>query len=260
MKELFTLVLYQPIFNALVFIYNIVPGNDIGVAIIILTIVIKLVLYPLTVKSIKSQRDLQKIQPKIQEIQKKYKNQRDVMSQELMKLYKAEKVNPFSSCLPLLIQLPFFIAVFSVFRSGLGGSESLSALYPFVSNPGELSHVTLGFIDLSKDHNVYLALLAGLAQFWQGKMLVQKKPPVKVPGSKDENMAASVNAQMTYIMPLVTIYISWILPAGLVLYILVTTLLTVAQQYYIFRKTNSNGQKNGDIAKGKGVIEGEKAN
>lgn len=236
MKQLYTLLLYQPIFNVLVFLYNIIPGNDIGAAIVLLTIIIKIILYPLTAKSIKSQKELQRIQPKIQELQAKYKNQKDILSQELMKLYKSEKVNPFSSCLPLLIQLPFFIAVFSVFRNGLSDPSSLQMLYPFIDNPGLLNPVSLGLYDLSKDHNIMLSILAGATQFWQGKMLVQKKPPLHMPGAKDETMAVMMNKQMTYIMPLFTVYISWVLPAGLVLYIMVTTLLTIAQQYLVFRK------------------------
>lgn len=242
MKELYTILLYQPIFNALVFLYNIIPGHDIGVAIVLLTIIIKIILNPLTAKSLRSQRDLQKIQPKIQELQQKYKHQKDVLSQELMKLYKAEKVNPFSSCLPLLIQLPFFIAVFSVFQNGLTNPESLKMLYPFIHNPGNINHLTFGIIDLAKANNLVFAILAGIAQFWQGKMLVKKKPPQNVPGSKDESMTAAMNVQMTYFMPLITIYISWLLPAGLVLYIVVTTLLTIFQQYRIFKKKDVSQQ------------------
>lgn len=243
MVQLYTTLLYQPIFNALVFLYNIIPGNDIGVAIIVLTFIIKILLYPLTVKSIQSQRDLQKIQPKIQELQKKYKNQKEILSQELMKLYKSENVNPFSSCFPLLIQLPFLIAVFSVFRNGLSNPESLQMLYPFVYNPGALDPFMFGIIDLSQDHNLLLAVVAGISQLWQGKMLVQKKPPVQVPGSKDESMAAAMNTQMTYVMPFITVYISWILPAGLVLYLIVSTLLTIAQQHYMFRVNKGDKQQ-----------------
>ncbi len=236
MKQFYTLILYQPIFNTLVVLYNYMPGNDIGAAIIILTIIIKIILYPLTAKSIKSQRDLQLIQPKIQEIQEKYKGQKDVLSQELMKLYKAEKVNPFSSCLPLLIQLPFFIAVFSVFRNGLSGNDSLQLLYPFIHNPESLNPISLGFLDLSKNHNLILAVVAGATQFWQGKMLMQKKPLVHGAGAKDEDMAVAMNKQMTYIMSLFSAYISWVLPSGLVVYIITTTLLTILQQYMVFHK------------------------
>src|SRR3989344_4707493 len=197
MKELYTLLLYQPIFNALVFIYNIIPGHDIGIAIVLLTVIIKIVLNPLTAKSLRSQRALQKIQPKIQELQQKHKHQKDVLSQELMKLYKEEKVNPFSSCLPILIQLPFLIAVFSVFRNGLTDPESLKMLYPLVHNTGSINSFSFGIIDLAQTKNIVLSILAGLTQFWQGKMLVQKKPLMNVAGSKDESMTAAMNMQMT---------------------------------------------------------------
>jgi YidC/Oxa1 family membrane protein insertase len=240
MAELFNTILYQPIFNLLVFLYNIVPGNDIGIAIILMTIIIKVILYPLTAKSLKSQRDLQKIQPQITELQKKYKDQKEKLSQELMALYKREKVNPFSSCFPMLIQLPFLIAVFMVFRNGLTNPEALDALYSFIHNPGKLDPTGFGFLNLANP-NIVLAVLAGAAQFWQTKMLVQKKPPKGIPGSKDESMTAAMNKQMTYFMPLLTVFIGTRLPGGLMLYWLTTTFLTVGQQYWLFRK--KPGQK-----------------
>lgn len=234
MSQLFNAILYQPTFNLLVFLYNI-AGHDIGLAIILMTVIIKLVLYPLTSKSLKSQQDLQKIQPKIQGLQQKYKGQKEKLSQELMALYKREKVNPFSSCFPTLIQLPFLIAVFVVFRAGLTNPDALSALYPFITHPGALNPISFGFLDLSKT-NLYLAVLAGAAQFWQTKMLVSKKPAIKSEGSKDENMAAAINKQMTYFMPIFTVFVGITLPAGLMLYWVVTTILTIAQQYILFRK------------------------
>lgn len=211
--------------------------NDLGLAIIILTVIIKIVLYPFSLKSIRSQRELQRIQPRVAEIQKKYKDQKEVLSRELMLLYKHEKVSPFSSCLILLIQLPFLIAVYQVFSTGLS-SENLTGLYPFIHNPGSLNKISFGFLDLSKN-NILLAVFAGIAQFWQSKMLVTKKPPLKVPGSKDESMAAAVNAQMTYLMPIVTILIGMKLPGGLILYWFLTTLLTIFQQYYMFRSDSN---------------------
>src|SRR3989344_8914723 len=131
MGHLFYIILYQPILNALVVLYNIVPGRDLGVSILLLTLLIKLVLYPLTARSLKVQRQMQLLQPKINELQKKYKGQKEVLSKELMGLYKKEKVNPFSSCLPLLIQLPFLIAVYRVFIDGLKPA-AISGLYTFV--------------------------------------------------------------------------------------------------------------------------------
>ena len=234
MSQIFTVVFYQPILNLLVFLYNIVPGHDIGLAIIIMTVVIKLILLPLSKQSIKSQKALQEIQPKIDEIKKMYADKKEEQGRAMMELYKKEKVNPFSSCLPLLIQLPFLWAVFRVFRAGLSG-QSLDLVYSFIYRPEVIDTISLGFINLAKP-NVILAILAGLAQFWQAKMMTTKKPEVKSEGSKDESMMAAMNKQMLYMMPALTVFIGLSFPGGLALYWLVTTVLTALQQLYVFKK------------------------
>jgi len=234
MSEIFTTVLYQPILNLLVFLYNVIPGGDLGVSIIVLTIIIKLVLYPLSRQSIKSQKALQDLQPKINEIKKQYKDDKEGQAKAMMALYKNNKVNPLSSCLPLLIQLPFLIAVFQVFRTGLQ-PESLDLLYSFITNPGQLNQISFGFLNLAEP-NIILAVLTGAAQFWQTKMLSSSRPKKVTPGAKDEDMMAMMNKQMLYFMPVITVVIGASLPAGLIIYWLITTLLTVFQQQIMFRK------------------------
>jgi len=234
MVEIFNIIFYQPLFNLLVYFYNIIPGNDIGIAIIVLTVIIKLLLYPLSIKSIKSQKALQDLQPKIEALKAKYKDQKEKLASEMMELYKKEKVSPFSSCLPLLIQFPFLIAVYQVFRAGLSNG-SFDQLYSFVANPGQINPIAFGFIDLSEPQ-IFLAVLAGAAQFWQSKMLISKKPEIKSEGSKDENMMTTMNRQMTFMMPIITIIIGFSLPGGLVLYWFVMTLLTALQQLITFNK------------------------
>jgi len=234
MSQIFNVVFYQPILNLLVFLYNVVPGHDIGLAIIIMTVVIKLILLPLSKQSIKSQRSLQELQPKIDEIKKKYAGNKEEQGRAMMQLYKQEKVNPFSSCLPLLIQLPFLWAVFMVFQAGLSG-KSLNLVYPFIYQPEFINTMSLGFINLAKP-NVVLAVLAGLAQFWQAKMMTTKRPEVKGSGAKDEDMMAIMNKQMLYMMPALTVFIGLSFPGGLALYWLVTTLLTALQQLYLFKQ------------------------
>lgn len=237
MVQLFNIILYQPIFNLLVGIYNIIPGHDIGVAIVLLTVIIKLILYPFSLQSIKAQKSMRDLQPKIEELKKRHKDQKDALAREMMQLYKQEKINPMSSCLPLLIQFPFLIAVYRVFRAGLG-EGSLNMLYSFIHNPGTLNPISFGLLDLSKPQAV-LAVLAGAAQFWQSKMMITKKPPKPVgnkEGAKDEGMAAAMNKQLLYMMPAITVIIGLTLPGGLALYWLVTTLLMVAQQEYSFKK------------------------
>lgn len=234
MFQIFQVIFYEPILNLLVFLYNILPGHDIGLAIIAMTVIIKLILLPLSKQSIKSQKSLQTLQPKIDELKKKYAGNKEELGRVMMQLYKQEKVNPFSSCLPLLIQLPFLWAVFIVFRDGLS-NQALSSIYFFISQPGIINPISFGLVDLSKP-NLVLAVLAGAAQFWQAKMMVTKRPEVKGPGAKDEDMMAIMNKQMIYMMPILTVVIGMTFPGGLALYWLITTVLTALQQLYLFKQ------------------------
>ena len=231
---LYNEVFYKPIFNYLIWLYNSVPGSDIGLAIIILTITIRLLLYPLSLQSIKSQKALSSLQPQIEELRKKYKSDRERMAQELMGLYKKEKVNPASSCLPTLIQFPFLIAVYQVFARGLASNGFDQYLYPFVSNPGHINTMSFGIIDLAVP-NLILAFLAGGAQFIQTRMLIHTKQPPKdiknpIPVAKDEKLLSGMNKQMMYFMPVITVVIGASLPSGLALYWFLTTLVLALQQ------------------------------
>ena len=242
--SIFNAIFFQPILNLLVWLYVTVPGSDIGIAIILLTLVIKIVLYPLTHIQIKQQRAMQELQPKIEEIRKRLKDDKEKQAAELMELYKKEKVNPAASCLPLLVQLPVFIALYHALSVGLA-SQGLNQLYPFVPNPQTIQTMFLGIFDLTKP-NYILAIAAAGIQFWQTKMILKPPaatvtaPPPEVansPGAKDESMTAIMNKQMTYMMPIMTAVIGFSLPGGLTLYWLVMSLLTVAQQALVMRRT-----------------------
>lgn len=233
MSGIFQTVLYQPILNAFVALYNLIP--DVGAVILIITLIMKLVLYPLTNKSIRAQRSLTALQPKMEALKKEYKDDQQKLAQETMKLYKEHKVNPLGSCLPLLIQLPIFIALYKVFNAGLRG-EDLNLLYSFVHNPGALSPISAGFLNLVTP-NIILAVLAGVAQFLQAKSMTRKSPPKTAgSGGKDEDMMAMMNKQMLYVMPVLTVVIGTRLPGGLSLYWFFSTILTAAQQYWVAKK------------------------
>jgi YidC/Oxa1 family membrane protein insertase len=235
MTHLLTIIFYQPILNLLIWLYNIVPGHDLGIAIILLTIIIKVLLLPLSKKAIISQKALQDLQPKIEELKKKYPDNKEEQGKAMIKLYQENKINPLSSCLPLLIQLPFLIAVYQVFMNGLKNG-SLDLVYSFIQKPDIINVVSFGFLDLSKPC-IPLAVLAGLAQFWQAKMMITKKPPASAgKGALDENMTAMLNKQMLYFMPAFTVFIGISLPGGLTLYWFVVTVLTALQQVFIFNK------------------------
>ncbi len=240
--EILKIIFFEPVLNLLVLLYSTVSFNDLGVAIILLTIVIKAILLPLSQKSIKVQRSMQEIQPEIEEIKNKYKDNKEEQGRALMRLYKEKKVNPFSSCLPLLIQLPFLIAVFQVFRSGI--DKNLDLVYPFLANfqPETINYIAFGFLDLEKP-NIVLAVLAGAAQFWQAKMMMNIKKKTKDTNNEEDvkkptGMAEMMSKQMLYFMPILTVIIGSQLPGGLTLYWLVVTILTAIQQLYVFKKIN----------------------
>ncbi len=235
----FYIILYQPLFNSLVLLYNYVPGHDFGIAIILLTIIIRFILYPLSVKAVNSQRNLQKLQPLMKEIQNKYKDDKEKQAKETLALYKKEKINPFSGLLLSLIQIPILIALYRVFWSGLNPKE-LSVLYSFISNPGNINPWFLYIIDLSKP-NLILAIFAGAVQYFQTKMLLPKNVPSAGGQGKGADMSQIMQKQMTYFMPVFTVIILIGLPSALGLYWTTSGLFSIIQQYLIFRGKKVGG-------------------
>ncbi len=234
MSNFFHLILTQPLLNALVWLYNIIPGQDVGLAIIALTLLIRVILVPAFQKSLRSQKELQHLQPQLEEIRRKHKDDKEAQTRATLELYKQHKVNPFSSCLPLLVQLPILIALYRVFLTGLNGNVA-GDLYPFISDPGKIQTTFLGFVNLASP-NLYFGLAAGLFQFVQSKMMAPKKSS----GGAADKTQALMNAQLLYFMPIVTVLIAARLPAGLAVYWIVTTLFAIGQQYYIMRKDKKN--------------------
>lgn len=247
MIALYQTVLYQPIFNLFVWLYNVLPGHDVGLVILAITILVRLILWPLTSASIKSQRALQDLQPKMAAIKLEYANDKQKQTQAIMEMYKNNKVNPLASCLPMLVQLPILIALYTVLQDGLHSKNLADSLYPFVSNPGSINQISLGFLNMAESNKV-LAILAGGAQYLQARTMTRKSPPKQAgEGAKDEAMMAMMNKQMLYLMPVMTVVIGFNLPGGLTLYWFFGTLLMVGQQLWLSRKYQSKD----------GVIEGE---
>lgn len=239
MGSFFDTILFQPIFNLLVLIYNFLPGSDFGLAIVILTILTRLLFSPLSLKTLRSQRALAQIQPKVKALQEKYKNDKPGLAQATMALYKEHKVNPFSGCLPILIQLPVLIALYRAFSLGLK-PESLSALYSFVTSPGVIKNIAFGFLDLAQKSPV-LAVLAGGFQWVQSKLAAKSQARLAGdrPGGqmgKPDPTTLMMNRQMLYFFPIMIIIIAWNLPTGLTLYWVVTTLFSIGEQWYLNRK------------------------
>ena len=231
-------IIYRPLFNALIFLYNIIPGHDIGVAIILLTLAIRFILLPSSLKALKAQKALSRLQPELEKIKAQHKDNKEAQTKALMEFYQKNKVNPLGSCLPLLIQLPVLIALYIVFSKGLASAD-LNILYSFIHNPGKLDPTFLNIIDLSLPTGgasifalgpIYfiLPVLSGVLQFFQSWQMIPKNQ-----GGKQADLAVALNKQMMFIFPFMTIAIGAKLPAGLPLYWAVTTLFAIIQQWYI---------------------------
>lgn len=207
----YTEFFWRPLFNGLIAIYNALPWHDLGLAIIVLTILIRLAVAPLFWKAQKSQRDLARIQPELKRIQREFKNDRDKQGKAMMELYAREGVNPFSGCLIMFVQLPVLFALLGVF-SGALKPENLSYLYAFVSAPDALNATAFGFLNLAR-RNLYLGVIAALTQYAQIKTAA-----VDVPPEDEHEFARAMRTQMPYVLPAIIFVSSFTIPAALTLY------------------------------------------
>ncbi|MGB3073102.1 MAG: YidC/Oxa1 family membrane protein insertase [Candidatus Moraniibacteriota bacterium] len=240
MADIFHIVIYQPLYNAVIFFYAGLPIQDFGIAIVLSTILIKAAFFSLSRMQIEQQKRMQEIQPKLKAIQEKYKSDKAEQTKAIMACYKENKVNPFAGCLPLIIQLVFFITFYRIIiginSNGLvvNGAD----VYSFVPNPGEIKHIAFGFLDMVKASPV-LGALAALAQYFQTKMILPQTTALTVKkeakeGNDMPDMAAIMGKQMLYLGPALVFFFSFQLPAALSLYWFVSTLLAWLQQIWIF--------------------------
>ncbi|MBI2633898.1 MAG: membrane protein insertase YidC [Parcubacteria group bacterium] len=234
MISLFNTLLVKPLFNLLIFIYNTVPNADLGVAVVILVLLVRLLLWPIFSKLAHSQIMFQKLQPEVEKIQKKYKTDRATQTEELLSLYRREKFNPLSGLFLIIIQLPIIIGLYRVFLQA-GNGINLNLLYPSVANPGTVNPVFLGLVNLTQPF-FGLALLAALAQFFQTRQISGKT-------KTSNSFQANLSRQMIIVGPIVTAVILWRLPSVIGLYWFLTSAISILQQFLIERGLER--QKNG---------------
>ncbi len=230
--NIFHIILYQPLLNALVFLYDYIPGKDFGIAIILLTVCIRLLLHPLSAKAFQAQKTMAQLQPKMKAIQEEFKGNKDETQRRLLELYQKEKFNPLSAFVPIFLQFPVLFAIYGVFRGGFGAAQ-FAQLYPFVHNPIFVNHTFLGIVDLSSK-SLVVAVLAGVFQFIQTKQVANlgKDKTAKQPAS------SAIQSQMMYAFPLFTIFLVSQFPAALGLYWIATSVFSIAQQWYLIKKSS----------------------
>lgn len=234
---IYTEALFRPILNLMVGITNHIPGHNIGWAIIIVTIIIRLILLPASLHQVKKTQENQakmgEVQGRLKAIKEKHKDDSAKQAEETMKVYKESGVNPVSGCLPLLIQLPVLIALYRVFLSGLN-PDTFSLLYSFVGHPDAVGVAFFG-LNLTSP-SLRLGILAGIGQFIQMKFMSPTPQPSATEGGDDASaMMSAMQKNMMYIFPAMTVFIALQLPAALALYWLVSTVFGIGQQFY-FKK------------------------
>lgn len=234
MKTIWETIIYEPIYNFLVFSAQNITFKDIGIAVILVTLLIRVILYPLSKKSTISQYKMRGLQPRLDEI-KKLSLSKEEEAKKTMELYKEEKVNPFSGCLLILIQLPILFALYFVFIRGISQPEHL---YSFLDIEG-LNNMFLGIIDITKPY-LPLAILAGLSQSVQAFMMPK---PIINEADKDKfqnQFTKSMTVQTKFVLPLIIIFMASKLAAAVSIYWVVTNIFSIFQDLYLRRKLNTH--------------------
>lgn len=229
MKALLKAAIYTPLFNVLIFLVWLMPNHSLALAIIGLTLIIRLVFLPSSLKQGVSQEKLRLLQPKIKELQSKHKNDRTAQSKAMMGLYKQAGTSPWGACLPMIVQLIVLILLYRVFQIGLSTAR-FDLLYSWVPRPDSINTFFFG-INLSQPDLWVLPILAGIFQFLQSFLAMPKKDPKQ----KDDNPMMAATSQMMYFFPIITVFIARKLPAALAIYWITTSLFMVLQQLYINR-------------------------
>ena len=276
--NIFEIIIIQPIFNLLLVIYSIVPGGDFGVSIIIFTILVRLAMYPLVKKQLHQTKAMKKLQPELAKIKKNTKGNKQLESMQMLELYKKHGVSPFKSIGILLIQLPIFIALFSVIqiitlhrdqiaKYTYDFLENIPAIKQIIDNPQGFNEKLFGIVDLTTSafHNgtinialVILAVIAAVTQYIMSKQTMphnESKKRIRDIMSDASNgkqtdqseMNAIVMTKMMKILPFFMFFIMISVPGALALYYATSNIVAVLQQGYILKQDEEEMDKIADI-------------
>lgn len=240
-SSIYNTIVYQPLYNGLVLLMDTIPWADAGVVVIIFTIIIKLFLFPLSKKAVKTQIQMKAVEPELAILKEKYKNDRQELARKQMDLYKEKGIRPFVGFFLILIQLPIIFALYRMFlHSGLP-QINIDLLYSFVHIPDFVSMIFLNFIDISQK-SLGLALFVGATTFLQSKIMMPNKPKASAPGDKisiKDEFAKNMHLQMRYLLPVVLTIVAFSLPAVISLYWVTSNLFTIGQELFLKRARNT---------------------
>ncbi len=228
---------FDPIYNGLVFFIDVVPGGDVGLAIIATVIVVKTILLPLSIKAAKTQRIMREIEPKLKEIKETLKNKREEQSRAMMEIYSKAGINPLASVALIFLQIPIIIALyFSVYKGGgiALPDINIDLLYSFIKVPEFVNMNFMGIVDIT-GRSLVLAFLAGVTQYYQVKVSMPVLPPrdrEALPNFKDD-FSRNMQLQMRYVMPVIIFFVAYTMAASIALYFFVSNVVAILQEFYV---------------------------
>lgn len=229
MGSFFHTVLYTPLYNLLIFLVDLIPGADIGIAVILTTILVRLILWPLSMSAVRTQKAMKAMEPEMKEVRTKYKDDQQEQMKQMMALYKKYDVHPFASLLPVFIQLPIIIGLYWVFRTESLPQVDTSVLYSFVHAPEAASALFLGFM-LITTHSYVLAILAALAQFAQSWYAIPVPPASTEVGSAGADFARALAIQTRYVLPLIIGVVAYT-SGAIALYFITSSIISIVQEW-----------------------------
>lgn len=239
-SNLFNLLFFNPIYNGLVFLIATFSWIDMGFAIIIITLIVKLISLPLTKKTIRLQIIQKKIEPQLKKIKEEYKDDKEKQALKTMEVYKENKLNPLSGILVMFIQIPIIFALYFVFLKGGLPEVNFDILYFFVDAPKEIHTLFLGLVDVT-EKSLLFAFLAGITQFIQINLVLPSDPLKKKKNqSFKEDLARSLQLQMKFVMPILIVFIAYSLPSAIALYWITSNVFMIFQEIFVKRKMEKN--------------------
>src|SRR3989338_8174405 len=209
--SLFNALLYEPLYNGFVFLISVTPFHDVGLAIVLLTLVVRVLLLPVTHKTVRAQKEMRTLEPAIRQIKKETENDKQAQAKRVMELYQAHGVNPFSGCLVFIIQTPFILSLFWLFNQNFADGFGAENLYSFVSLPENIQTAFLGLLDVS-EKSLFMALLVGASQYFQIALAMPpaaKKAEAVAPLSFKEEFARSFQTQARYVFHVMVFFLSY---------------------------------------------------
>lgn len=230
----FHAVFYNPIYNILVTLMALVPWGDVGVAVIILTIIIRLILLPFSLSAARTQHTMKELEPKIKELKEVHKGNKEKEALETLALYREAKVNPFASILTVFIQIPALLALYWVFLYEPFSVINTARLYSFVPIPHTISLEFLGLISIT-GKSIVLAVLAGVTQFFQAHVALSGTMKPSDTKGMQGDFQKIMGLQLKYVFPFIIGVISFTTSGAIALYFITTNLAGVLQEWHVRR-------------------------